>query len=85
MHVDASAKNAVTWGKLIVRMGKKVKAAKSAAQAAPMVKKIAQLTTRLNNGEDVNGDGEVSWGAGEGGLDTAAKHMGFMRKGEGMK
>lgn len=84
VHVEASAKNAVTWGKLIVRLGKKVMAAKTAAEAAPMVKKIAQLATRLNAGEDVNGDGKISWRAGEGGLDTAAKHMGFMRKGEGM-
>ncbi len=85
VHVEASAKNAVTWGKLIVRLGKKVKAAKSAAQAAPMVKKIAQLASRLNAGEDVNGDGKISWGPGEGGLETAAKHMSFMRKGEGLK
>ncbi len=84
VHVDASTNNAVTWGKLIVRLGKKVMAAETAAQAAPMVAKIKELANRLATGEDVNGDGKVSWAAGEGGLDTAAQHMGFMQKGEGL-
>ena len=82
VHVDTSAKNVVTWGKLIVRLGKKVKAAKTAGQAAPMVKKIEQLATRLAAGEDVNGDGKITWHASEGGLKEAEKHMGFMMKGE---
>ena len=60
VHVGASAKNVVTWGKLIVRLGKKVKAAKTTGQAAPMVKKIEQLTARLTAGDDVNGDGKVT-------------------------
>ena len=82
VHVDTSAKNVVTWGKLIVRLGKKVKSAKSAGQAAPMVKKIGQLAARLIAGEDVNGDGKITWHASEGGLKEAEKHMGFMMKGE---
>ena len=84
VHVDTSAKNVVTWGKLIVRLGKKVKAAKTADQAAPMVKKIEQLAARLVAGEDVNGDGKVTWHASEGGLEAAEKHMGFMTEGEGL-
>jgi len=82
VHVNTSAKNVVTWGKLIVRLGKKVKAAKTTGQAAPMVKKIEQLTARLTAGDDVNGDGKVTWRASEGGLKEANKHMGFMTKGE---
>ncbi len=84
VHVEASTKNAVTRGKLIVRLGKKVQAAKTVAQAAPMVATIKELADRLATGEDVNGDGTISWKAGEGGLDTAAQHMGFMQKGEGL-
>ncbi len=84
VHVGTSAKNVVTWGKLIVRLGKKVKAAKSAGEAAPMVKKIEQLATRLTAGDDVNGDGKITWHASEGGLKEAEKHMGFMTKGEGL-
>ena len=84
VHVGASTKNVVTWGKLVVRLGKKVMAAKTAAQAAPIVVKIKELADRLAAGEDVNGDGKITWHAGEGGLDAAAKHMGFMQKGEGL-
>ncbi|MCH7935955.1 MAG: hypothetical protein IH994_02545 [Proteobacteria bacterium] len=85
VHVGASTKNVVTWGKLIVRLGKKVKKAKTAAQAAPLVKKIGELAARLAAGDDVNGDGKVTWVASEGGLKEAKKHMGFMMKGEGLK
>ncbi len=68
VHVAASAKNVATWGKLIVRLAKKVKKAKTAGQAAPLVKKIGELATRLAAGDDVNGDGKVSGVASEGGL-----------------
>ena len=61
-----------------------MQAAKTAEQAAPIVKKIEQLATRLVAGEDVHGDGKVTWHAGEGGLEAAEKHMGFMTKGEGL-
>jgi hypothetical protein len=80
VHVTTSAKNVVTWSKLIVRIAKKVKAAKSAKAAAGPVKKIAQLAKRLNPGDDANGDGKVIWSAAEGGLNEAAKHAGFMSK-----
>ncbi len=46
--------------------------------------KIEELAARLVAGEDVNGDGKVTWHAGEGGLKEAEKHMGFMMKGEGL-
>ncbi len=84
VHVQASAGNVVTWSKLIVRLGKKVQAASTADQAAPMVMKIQELSNRLVAGEDVNGDGKVTWHASEGGLNAAEQHMGFMTKGEGL-
>ncbi len=82
VHVGTSAKNVVTWGKLIVRLGKQVQAATTADQAAPVVKKIENLASRLVAGDDVNGDGKVTWHAAEGGLGAAEQHMGFMTKGE---
>ncbi len=84
VHVGTSAKNVVTWGKLIVRLGKQVQAATTADQAAPVVKKIENLARRLVAGDDVNGDGKVTWHAAEGGLGAAEQHMGFMTKGEGL-
>ncbi len=84
VHVETSATNVVTWGRLIVGLSKQVQAAETADQAAPLVKKIEQLATRLVAGEDVNGDGKITWHASEGGLERAEKHMGFMTKGEGL-
>ncbi len=85
VHVGTSATNVVTWGKLIVRLSKQVQAAETADQAAPVVMKIEELAARLVAGEDVNGDGKITWVASEGGLKEAKKHMGFLTKGEGLK
>ncbi len=84
VHVEASANNVVTWANIIVRLGKLVQAAETAIQAAPLVKKIQQLADYMLAGRDVDGDGKVSWKTGEGGLDAANQHMGFMTKGEGL-
>ena len=84
VHVGASTDNVVTWANIIVRLGKLVQAAETAKLAAPLVKKIQQLATYMLSGRDVDGDGKVSWKPGEGGLDAAEQHMGFMTKGEGL-
>ena len=81
-HVKTSAGNVGTWVGLIIPIGKQVQAAKTAAEAAPMVKKIKAMTTALIAGIDANSDGKVTWKKGEGGLQAAQKHMGFMMKGE---
>jgi len=57
-------------------------AAKTASEAAAMMKELVSLSTALNAGVDLDGDGKVSWKDGEGGLMTANAHMGFMMKGE---
>ena len=36
------------------------------------------LAVQLAPGEDVNGDGQIGWGDGEGGLDHVAQHVGFI-------
>jgi len=83
-HVAASANNAVERSGLILIEIEKVGSATTAAQAAPHVVRIKELTTRLLAGFDADGDGKISWKPGEGGLSTAKQHMGFMMKGEGM-
>lgn len=84
VHVTASTENVVVWAKEIVILGERVLAANSAGEAAPLVARIVNLTGRLVNGHDDNGDGKITWKKGEGGLMEATKHMGFMAKGEGM-
>ena len=36
------------------------------------------------DGMDADGDGEITWQEGEGGLAQAAQHMQFMKEGEGL-
>lgn len=82
VHVATTAANTVTRANEIAALAKKVDAATSTAEAAKLVRKIRVLSKRLLDGRDANGDGKITWKAGEGGLLEAQKHMGFMRKGE---
>jgi len=84
VHVATSANNTVARVDEIVGLAKKVETASSASQAAPLVQKINALAGQLMNGHDANGDGKIIWKEGEGGLKQAEKHMGIMRKGEGL-
>ncbi len=83
VHVATSAGNTVDWAKQIVELGKQVRAAKSATEAAAKVRQIQVLTKQLVDGVDANGDGKVTWVQDEGGLGQVELHMGFMAKGEG--
>ena len=83
-HVETSAGNVVAWSERVVELGQQVQAASSAAEAAPLVAEMEDLTQRILAGTDANGDGTVSWEANEGGLAQAAQHMQFMQEGEGM-
>ena len=84
VHVAASAQNTVDRAKRIIAVAKNILAAKSAKAAAPLVKRMAGIAGELQAGRDANGDGEITWKKGEGGLAAASKHMGIMYKLEGM-
>lgn len=84
VHVTASAENTVTRAKQIVTLGEQVIAASTAAQASELVQQMAALSNQLVAGFDDNGDGNITWQKGEGGLNAVTKHMGLMAKGEGM-
>ncbi len=84
MHVATSAGNVNAWIDQIVDLGKQVEASTSAAQAASLLRQIEVLSQQLLDGVDANGDGQVTWVEGEGGLKAANKHMGFMTQGEGL-
>jgi hypothetical protein len=74
----------VQWSERIIALGGAVDAATSAEAAAPIVAEIETLTLAIRNGTDGDGDGQVTWQAGEGGLAQAEQHMEFMREGEGL-
>ena len=83
-HVAASGGNVGGWIDQIVDLGKQIQAASSAGDAAPLVQQMEVLANQLLGGVDADGDGNITWVEGEGGLGEANKHMGFMKEGEGL-
>lgn len=85
VHVAASAQNTVDRALRIVKVAKQILTATSAKSAATLTKRMQGIAVELQNGRDANGDGEVTWHKGEGGLKHATKHMGVMYSLEGIK
>ena len=81
-HVSTSANNTVTRAEEIVALAQQIQGASSAAAAAPLTERLGMLAGQLISGYDANGDGRIGWQEGEGGLEQANQHMGFMKKGE---
>ena len=81
-YVKTSARNAVLWSDLILTLGKRVQAAQSASDAIRSVRRIKTMADALIGGIDADGNGEITWHKGEGGLGTAEKYMGVMMKKE---
>jgi hypothetical protein len=65
-HVATSARNTVARAEEIAGLAERVMSASSAAQAAPLMEELAELTDRLIAGHDANGDGRIGWQEGEG-------------------
>jgi hypothetical protein len=84
VHVATAARNVAQWAGEMADLAKRIRAASSAAEAAPLVTHMKQLADQVVSGVDANGDGRITWEKGEGGLEQAAMHMGLMKKGEGM-
>lgn len=82
-HVATSADNVVARSQQIMELAAQVKATDDVAAAAAMAQEIQELTQAIVSGHDADGDGNISWGEGEGGLEQSAFHMDLMKKGEG--
>ena len=83
-HVSASLENVGQWTEAALATAQKIRAATTAAAAAPLVTELTQQLAAINSGMDANKDGKVGWQTLEGGLEQAQMHMGFMMKGEGL-
>jgi len=83
-HVTASLEDVVQWTDAAVATAQKIRAATTATAAAPLVAELIQQIAAINAGMDANKDGKIGWQTGEGGLEQAQMHMGFMMKGEGL-
>jgi hypothetical protein len=82
-HVSASANNVVKRADEMVAVAQEIRAATTAAAAAPHVAHLNMLAQQLYAGLDANKDGQVGWQTGEGGLQQAEMHIQLMLKGEG--
>lgn len=83
-HVQASCQNVVTWAESIVEKAAAVAAATDMAAAKALADEIATLTQAILSGTDADGNGRISWGEGEGGLEQAATHLRLMKEAEGL-
>lgn len=81
-HVAAAARAVVERADRAVALARQIQAAGAAAEAAPLVARLAALCEQLTAGDDVNGDGRVVWGDGEGGLRHAEEHLTLLLVGE---
>jgi hypothetical protein len=85
VHVVTSLNNALERTDLALIEADAIIAAANAAEALPHAIELARLTKAAFAGVDADGDGKISWEKGEGGLQVADKHMGFMLDAEGLK
>jgi len=84
VHVATSAENAVKRSEEVLKLSEILQKTNSAKEAARLSKEIVVLTQAILNGTDANGDGKITWQAGEGGLLESQKHLGFIVKHAGL-
>lgn len=83
-HVSASLENVAAWTNQAIATARKLLAAADVGQGQPLVDELVGLAGQISVGSDANGDGQVGWQTGEGGLRQAQTHMRLMMKGEGL-
>ena len=84
VHINSSANNGLVRAEKMLALVTKIEAAKDASTAAPLVTELNDLAQQLAAGFDANGDGNVGWEEGEGGLDVIGIHLTIMADGEGL-
>lgn len=84
VHISMTANNTVARASKVLAHADKVLQATTASEASSHVIEMSKLAQQFVHGMDANGDGKVSWHKDEGGLLVAGKHMGAMKKGEGI-
>ncbi len=83
-HVAAAARSTSDRADEIIALGLRIRSAKDAAEAATLVGQMASLCAQLETGADLDADGRVQWGGGEGGLSQVSAHMQLLLKSSGL-
>ena len=81
-HVITSTTNVLSWADEAQDLAAQAAAATDVDAAAAIVAELKARTDAIVKGVDANGDGEITWEVGEGGLRQAEKHMQLMTEGE---
>lgn len=81
-HVAAAARSAMARGDQAIAIAKQIMAATTADAAAALVAQLVSICDQFIAGSDVNADGRIGWGDGEGGLQQAQDHLGLLLAGE---
>lgn len=74
-HVATAARSTVSRADEIAALAQKIVASSTAEAAAALVAQMASLAEQLVSGTDLNADGRINWGNGEGGLQQAEEHL----------
>lgn len=77
-HVRTAAESTVQRAEEVVSLVEEIQAAGSASEAGPLVRELESQAAALVSGEDVDGNGRVSWRSPEGGLEQAEFHMNLL-------
>lgn len=74
-HVATAARSVATRAEQAIAIAKQIQSATAAADAAKLVTQLVSICTQLVPGTDLNADGRITWGDGEGGLQQAQEHL----------
>lgn len=83
-HVAAAARTVAARADEIVEVVGQIEDAYDYTEAGEHVQRLQTLAEQLTTGADADGDGQVGWQEGEGGLQHVEQHMELMARGEGL-
>jgi hypothetical protein len=83
-HISTAAGNAVQWSERALGLAEQIQSASDASRAAELAQEMHTLLQHVVSGHDANGDGNIGWQEGEGGLQQAQTHLTLLKRGEGM-
>jgi len=82
VHIITAAKNTALRADQALALAKKIRTASTVAAAAALAGQLQSLCDQLVAGSDLNHDGRIVWGDGEGGLQQIQDHMALLLAGE---
>jgi hypothetical protein len=83
-HVAEASRAVAERAREMAELARQVAAARDYTAAEGLIERMARIGGELQMGRDVNGDGQIGWGGGEGGITHVEQHMGFLLAGEGL-